>query len=74
MRLCRSDVVSVLLLGNKLGPWQTQPFVLISRPTATTFDVSLLTIEEGIFEAKATACDTYLGGEDFYNHLTVTWA
>ena len=32
-----------------------------------TFDVSLLTIEEGIFKVKATAGDTHLaiGGEDF---------
>ena len=30
-----------------------------------TFDVSLLTIEEGIFEVKSTAGDTHLGGEDF---------
>ena len=29
-----------------------------------TFDVSLLTIEDGIFEVKATAGDTHLGGED----------
>ena len=34
-----------------------------------TFNVSLLTIEEGIFEVKATAGDTHLGGEDFDNHL-----
>nr|DAD44161.1 TPA_asm: hypothetical protein HUJ06_002391 [Nelumbo nucifera] len=34
-----------------------------------TFDVSLLTIEEGIFEVKATAGDTHLGGEDFDNCL-----
>jgi heat shock protein 1/8 len=34
-----------------------------------TFDVSLLTIEEGIFEVKATACDTHLGGEDFGNRF-----
>jgi heat shock protein 1/8 len=31
--------------------------------------VSLLTIEEGIFEVKATAGDTHLGGEDFDNRL-----
>ena len=31
------------------------------------FGGSLLTIEEGIFELKATAGDTYLGGEDFDN-------
>ena len=30
--------------------------------------VSLLTIDEGIFEVKATAGDTHLGGEDF-DHL-----
>merc|ERR1711912_120023 len=34
-----------------------------------TFDVSLLTIEEGIFEVKATAGDTHLGGEDFDNRM-----
>ena len=30
-----------------------------------THDVSLLTIDEGVFEVKATAGDTFLGGEDF---------
>merc|ERR1711861_60238 len=34
-----------------------------------TFDVSLLTIEEGIFEVKATAGDTHLGGEDFDDRM-----
>ncbi|KAH7433600.1 hypothetical protein KP509_07G076800 [Ceratopteris richardii] len=34
-----------------------------------TFDVSILTIEEGIFEVKATAGDTHLGGEDFDNRM-----
>merc|ERR1712227_20716 len=34
-----------------------------------TFDVSLLTIEEGIFEVKATAGDTHLGGEDFDSRM-----
>ncbi|XP_027160139.1 probable mediator of RNA polymerase II transcription subunit 37c [Coffea eugenioides] len=34
-----------------------------------TFDVSILTIEEGIFEVKATAGDTHLGGEDFDNTM-----
>lgn len=34
-----------------------------------TFDVSLLTIDEGIFEVKATAGDTHLGGEDFDNRV-----
>jgi heat shock protein 1/8 len=30
-----------------------------------TFDVSLLSIEEGVFEVKATNGNTHLGGEDF---------
>merc|ERR1712166_460059 len=34
-----------------------------------TLDVSLLTIDDGIFEVKATAGDTHLGGEDFDNRM-----
>lgn len=34
-----------------------------------THDVSLLTIDGGIFEVKATAGDTHLGGADFDNRL-----
>ena len=34
-----------------------------------TFDVSLLSIDDGIFEVKATAGDTHLGGEDFDTEL-----
>jgi L1 cell adhesion molecule like protein len=43
--------------------------VLIFDLGGGTFDVSLLTIEEGVFEVKATAGDTHLGGEDFDNRL-----
>merc|ERR1712178_323802 len=43
--------------------------VLIYDMGGGTFDVSLLTIEDGIFEVKATAGDTHLGGEDFDNRL-----
>lgn len=34
-----------------------------------TFDVTLLTIDKGVFEVKATAGDTHLGGEDFDQRL-----
>ena len=34
-----------------------------------TFDVSLLTIDDGFFEVVATAGDTHLGGEDFDNRM-----
>ena len=43
--------------------------VLIFDLGGGTFDVSLLTIDEGIFEVKATAGDTHLGGEDFDNKM-----
>lgn len=43
--------------------------ILIFDLGGGTFDVSLLTIDDGIFEVKATAGDTHLGGEDFDNRL-----
>ena len=41
--------------------------VLIFDLGGGTFDVSLLTIDDGLFEVKATAGDTHLGGSDFDN-------
>jgi heat shock protein 5 len=35
-----------------------------------TFDVSLLTIDDGVFEVLATSGDTHLGGEDFDQRIT----
>merc|ERR1711988_2020024 len=43
--------------------------VLIFDLGGGTFDVSLLTIDDGVFEVKATAGDTHLGGEDFDNRM-----
>ena len=43
--------------------------VLIFDLGGGTFDVSLLSIDDGIFEVKATAGDTHLGGEDFDNRM-----
>lgn len=48
---------------------KTEKNVLIFDLGGGTFDVSLLNIDEGIFEVKATAGDTHLGGEDFDNLL-----
>ena len=47
--------------------------VLIFDCGGGTHDVSLLTIEDGVFEVRATGGDTHLGGEDFDN-LVVDWA
>lgn len=43
--------------------------VLIYDLGGGTFDVSLLTIEDGVFEVKATAGNNHLGGQDFDNRL-----
>jgi L1 cell adhesion molecule like protein len=43
--------------------------VLIFDLGGGTFDVSVLSIDEGMFEVKATAGDTHLGGEDFDNRM-----
>lgn len=43
--------------------------VLIFDLGGGTFDVSILTIEDGIFEVKSTRGDTHLGGEDFDNRM-----
>ncbi|CAG9323631.1 unnamed protein product [Blepharisma stoltei] len=51
---------------------QGEKNILIFDLGGGTFDVSLLTIEERIFEVKATAGNTHLGGEDFDNRL-VDW-
>jgi heat shock protein 5 len=43
--------------------------VLIYDLGGGTFDVSLLSIEDGVFEVLATAGDTHLGGQDFDNRV-----
>jgi chaperone protein DnaK len=43
--------------------------ILIFDLGGGTFDVSLLSIDSGVFEVLATAGDTHLGGEDFDNRL-----
>ncbi|CAM4694208.1 unnamed protein product [Lepidochelys olivacea] len=43
--------------------------ILIFDLGGGTFDVSILRVDDGIFEVKATAGDTHLGGEDFDNRL-----
>jgi len=43
--------------------------ILIFDLGGGTFDVSILSIDDGIFEVKATAGDTHLGGEDFDNRM-----
>merc|ERR1711959_101734 len=44
---------------------QTEKNILVFDLGGGTFDVSLLTIDNGVFEVVSTNGDTHLGGEDF---------
>uniref|UniRef100_A0A8C2JMY6 Heat shock protein family A (Hsp70) member 8 n=1 Tax=Cyprinus carpio TaxID=7962 RepID=A0A8C2JMY6_CYPCA len=59
-------LISVLISAFQVGAERN---VLIFDLGGGTFDVSILTIEDGIFEVKSTAGDTHLGGEDFDNRM-----
>lgn len=56
-------------LDKKQSGAEDEQNVLIFDLGGGTFDVSLLSIDDGVFEVKATAGDTHLGGEDFDNIL-----
>jgi heat shock protein 1/8 len=66
LRIINEPTAAALAYG--LGQKGTST-VLIFDLGGGTFDVSLLTIDDGVFEVKATAGDTHLGGEDFDNRL-----
>ncbi|XP_070674990.1 heat shock cognate 70 kDa protein-like isoform X1 [Malus domestica] len=55
-------------IDRKAG-WYSKRNVMIFDLGGGTLDVSLLTIGDGVFEVKATAGDTHLGGEDFDNKM-----
>ena len=70
MRIINEPTAAAIAYGlDKKASKKGEQNVLIFDLGGGTFDVSLLTIEEGIFEVKATAGDTHLGGEDFDNRL-----
>eukprot|EP00028_Trichosphaerium_sp_Am-I-7-wt_P009382 CAMPEP_0168513644 /NCGR_PEP_ID=MMETSP0405-20121227/3606_1 /TAXON_ID=498012 /ORGANISM="Trichosphaerium sp, Strain Am-I-7 wt" /LENGTH=598 /DNA_ID=CAMNT_0008532557 /DNA_START=50 /DNA_END=1842 /DNA_ORIENTATION=- len=68
LRIINEPTAAAIAYGlDKAGTGEKN--VLIFDLGGGTFDVSLLTIDDGIFEVKATAGDTHLGGEDFDNRL-----
>ncbi|XP_027073105.1 heat shock 70 kDa protein [Coffea arabica] len=70
MRIINEPTAAAIAYGlDKKHQKRGEQNVLVFDLGGGTFDVSLLTIEEGIFEVKATAGDTHLGGEDFDNRL-----
>ena len=70
MRIINEPAAAAIAYGlDKKANSVGEKNVLIFDLGGGTFDVSLLTIEEGIFEVKATAGDTHLSGEDFDNRM-----
>ena len=67
LRIINEPTAAAIAYG--LGKTGKERNVLIFDLGGGTFDVSLLTIEDGVFEVKATAGDTHLGGEDFDNRM-----
>ena len=73
LRIINEPTAAAIAYGlDKKGTSTKELNILIFDLGGGTFDVSLLTIDDGIFEVKATAGDTHLGGEDFDNRL-VAW-
>ena len=65
LRIINEPTAAAIAYG--LDKKEEEKMVLIFDLGGGTFDVSLLSIDDGIFEVKATAGDTHLGGEDFDN-------
>uniref|UniRef100_A0A224XLN4 Putative heat shock protein 68 n=1 Tax=Panstrongylus lignarius TaxID=156445 RepID=A0A224XLN4_9HEMI len=74
LRIINEPTAAALAYGLDKG-LKGERNVLIFDLGGGTFDVSILTIDEGsLFEVKATAGDTHLGGEDFDNRLVSHFA
>jgi len=69
LRVVNEPTAAALAYGlDKVGDKKERQ-VLVYDLGGGTFDVSILTIEEGVFEVQSTAGDTHLGGEDFDNRV-----
>ncbi|KAJ6798029.1 putative mediator of RNA polymerase II transcription subunit 37c [Iris pallida] len=70
MRIINEPTAAAIAYGlDKKATSVGEKNILIFDLGGGTFDVSLLTIEEDIFEVKVTAGDTHLGREDFDNRM-----
>uniref|UniRef100_A0A2I2YIH5 Heat shock protein family A (Hsp70) member 8 n=1 Tax=Gorilla gorilla gorilla TaxID=9595 RepID=A0A2I2YIH5_GORGO len=69
LRIINEPTVAAIVYKSSDKKVGAQRNVLIFDLGGGTFGVSILTIEDGIFEVKSTARDTHLGGEDFDNRM-----
>ncbi len=71
LRIINEPTAGAIAYGLDKVDSEEEKNVLIYDLGGGTFDVTLLTIEGGIFEVKATAGDCHLGGEDFDTRLVM---
>ena len=70
LRIINEPTAAAIAYGfDKIKSDKGEQNILIFDLGGGTFDVSLLTIDQGVFEVKAVSGDTHLGGEDFDNEL-----
>lgn len=69
MRIINEPTAAAIAYGLDKRDVEEERNILVFDLGGGTFDVSLLTLDGGIFEVKATAGDTHLGGEDFDNNM-----
>ncbi|KAK7202639.1 dnaK-type molecular chaperone BiP [Myxozyma melibiosi] len=67
LRIVNEPTAAAIAYGLNKGDGERQ--IIVYDLGGGTFDVSLLSIESGVFEVMATAGDTHLGGEDFDNRV-----
>ena len=69
-RVINEPTAAAIAYGlDKVGDGGKEENVLVFDLGGGTFDVTLLTIDNGVFEVRATSGDTHLGGEDFDQRL-----
>nr|ACN38704.1 heat shock protein 70 [Penaeus chinensis] len=70
LRIINEPTAAAIAYGlDKQSVGKAERNVLIIDLGGGTFDVSILSIDDGVFEVKSTAGDTHLGGEDFDNRM-----
>jgi len=70
LRIINEPTAAAIAYGlDKKKQSNQEKHVLIFDLGGGTFDVSILSIDDGVFEVKSTAGDTHLGGEDFDNRM-----
>ena len=70
LRIINEPTAAAIAYGlDKKNSNSEEQNILIFDLGGGTFDVSILSIDDGIFEVKSTAGNTHLGGEDFDNRL-----